>query len=363
MIEKQLQKLKKITSTPCISVVIPTEKKFPDSEKNPIKMKNAIKELENLLNEKFSKREVKSYLEKIHNLEESIDYAHTLNGLGLFVSENIAEIVHIPFDVQQGVFVDSSFQIRDLIYTLNRRFKYKVLLLSEEKTRVFYALDEEITEYFPPDLPKGKDSYVDEPVGDDTRFSYKDVKLFNKNIDARYLQDVDEFISKHYSQEQNLVLVGVEEHFGEFNKMTKNESKILLQIHGNYDHASEAELSELIWPKILEKLQEDKGKILSELEEAVSAGKYASGLSQVWREAFMGKAHKVLVEKNYLESARKGEDEYTIYTDKLDSSSDDYISDAVDDLVEEAIAHGGEVLFFEEGDLEKHQKIAVITRY
>ena len=367
MLKDQLQKLKGVDSFPAISIVMPTHRKFPASKQNPTIMKNQLKKINELLSDQFDKRNTEHYMEKLKDLEEKVDYDHPLDSLGVFMSKDVEQIVYLPFSSRETAIVDSSFQIRDIVYTLNRSFNYNVILLSEKNTRIFHGMDDKVAEYFPKDLPKSVKEYVDEPLMDDNRYSYQDTNLFNENVRIKFYQDIDEFISKNLGKKNNLVLVGVADNLAEFQKLSKNKDKIYLTAEGNYDHFTEHEVSELIRPKILEKLEAEKKQMLGELEKAVSNGKYASGITQVWREVGMKKGHILFVEKGYYQPALKGDDELTIHTaeenDEQAAANPKYISDAVDDVVEKMLEDNGEVYFVEEGALEDHQKIAVITKY
>ncbi len=363
MLKNELKQLKGANSFPCISIIIPTQRKFPQSKQNETMIKNQIREIKNILQKKLDKKEAEEYLAKIQALEKHVDYNHPLDSLCLFVSKDISKEISLPFQAKETATVDSSFQIRDIVYTLNRSFSYTVLLLSEKNLRIFHGLDDKVSEFFPKDLPKSVEEYIDGPLMDDNRYSYQDAKIFNNNATEKFFMDIDKFLKTHLGEQKNLVLMGVTDHIAEFTKLSKNKEKIYLTIEGNYDHFKEHEISELVRPKIIEKIDAEKEEVLNELGNAVSNGKYSSGLTQVWRDVASQKAHILLVEKNYAEPARKGEDEFIIYTDKIDPNSSEYISDAVDDIIEKMVENNGRVCFVDEGKLETHQKIAVITKY
>lgn len=367
MLKEQLRKLKGISDFPCISIVVPTHRKFPASKQNQTVIKNKIREIEKLLLDKMDKREAEEYLQKLKELETKVAYENPTDALGIFLSKDIEEIVYLPFEVKETAIVDESFQVRDIVYTLNRSFSYNVLLLSEKHNKIFHGTDDKVSEYTHKDLPKSVEEYVDEPLTEDNRYSYQDIKQYNENVRTKFYQDIDEFITKHLGKKKNLILVGVSDNLAEFQKISKNKNKIFLTIEGNYDHYKDHEIAELVRPEIVKKLEEEKEALLGELEKAVNNGKYASGVSQVWREVGMKKAHILFVEKGYYQAALKGEDEFTIQTveesDEEAKKDPEYISDAVDDIVEKMLDDEGEVYFVEKGELEKHQKIAVITKY
>ena len=103
-------------------------------------------------------------------------------------------------------------------------------------------------------------------------------------------------------------------------------------------------------------------EVLSELDAAISAQKYASSITEVWQLAQEGRGSTLIVETDFHYPARVDETGLFL-TPAEDPTAPDVIDDAVDDLIETVMAKGGKVVFVDDGVLEQYQHIAMILRY
>jgi hypothetical protein len=74
-----------------------------------------------------------------------VDWKHTLDGLALFASRDVATAVHLPFRPRARVVIDATFATRDLVFSLNRSPRYRVLVLTEKPARLFDATTNVLT--------------------------------------------------------------------------------------------------------------------------------------------------------------------------------------------------------------------------
>jgi hypothetical protein len=135
---------------------------------------------------------------------------------------------------------------------------------------------------------------------------------------------------------------------------------IVGMLAGNHDRTSPSALGKLVWPVFDAGATLRRTEALVELDKAVSAGKYASGIQQVWRAAVDAKCRTLLVEKDFKYPADVAADGYrlTTFTRKGANSLDD----VVDEVIEKVLSAGGSVYFYSPGELEVHQKIAAVLR-
>jgi len=361
MIHEQLLKLKSYKSYPCVSILLPTSRTFPDFKKDEIVIKNLLKDAENRLLDKFHKREIQSILDKMENFQKEIDYKHLLDGMGIFISNETLEIVYMPFRVEKNVVIDESFQVRDIVHTLNRMYHYAAVVISDKKTKVYEGYNSSLSEMELEDFPVG----IDDLANHDSSFGdprARDKSSFDEKNRLKLVTFIDDALTKHVSQDLPLVIIGVDKQVGFFKKITKNESHILFYITGSYDYATPHELNKVIYPHLEEHIKKEKESLLGLLSEAVSRGTYTSGISQVWRKAHEGRIRTLIVEDNFSVGADLEEGGLSI---SLNSNKDrkPHIEDAVDDVAEMVILKGGNVRFVKEGSLDKHDRIASINRY
>ncbi len=144
---KELKRLQKHQDYPSISLLAPTHRTAPANKRDRIVVKNLVTKALKRLHAEFKKREVAPLVQNLNKLVAGVDWEHALDGLALFASRDVAEAVSLPFRVQARVAIDATFATRDLVFTLNRAPRYRVLVLTEKPTRLFEATTNNLTEH------------------------------------------------------------------------------------------------------------------------------------------------------------------------------------------------------------------------
>jgi hypothetical protein len=101
---------------------------------------------------------------------------------------------------------------------------------------------------------------------------------------------------------------------------------------------------------------------LEELEGAIEAQRYASGIGEVWRLAQEGRAATILIEQDFHYPARVDPSGLHL-TAVEDPREVDVFDDAVDELIQIVLAKDGRVAFVDNGTLQAHQRAAAILRH
>ncbi len=349
-----LKKLMEVNDYPCVSILLPTYRTAPDNQKNAIRIRNLVREAEERLLGEFPKRDITPLIGKMQALANNIDISRTLDGLGLFISKDFAEKVDLPFRVRERVIIDKAFATRDIIKSVNRGTRYYLLAITAQKARLMSCFRDdavEISDGFPVENDM---EFAQFNLSDLSREKKKKLKEFYNNVDKRVL----EIIKK---DPEKLVLAGVEKNLSLYREVADNKDIILTQLSGNFDNASVHDLGKKAWPKVKEKMQEVRNEALEDLNKAVSNGKYASGLSQVWNFTSQGRTGLLLIEEDYHQPAKLENQNTLTFLHKPQGNGT--MDDAVDEVAELAINKGGRVLFVENGSLKEHEKIAAILRY
>ncbi len=349
-----LNRLMEAQEFPCISILLPTYRTAPDYHKNGMVLKKLVREAENRLESELSKREAKPYIEKLNELAEKVDISKTLDGLALFVNSNNAEIIDLPFPVKERVVIDKTFATRDIIMTINRGIRYYALVLSIEKIRLIQCYRDEAVEIEKHGFPmySNLDFYELNP-SDLSQEKARIVKDFFRKA-SRALQDL---LKK---ENQSIVVMGVEKNLGFFREVANLEDSIINYIEGSYVGVSAHDIGKKVWPAVKETMMKKRNESVSELEKAVSSGKYAGYLENVWRFANEGRVSLLLVEESYHQSCRLNQDN-TITP--LDEPEKGMIDDAVDEVAEIVLNKGGKVVFVNDGLLKDFNRIAAVLRY
>jgi len=79
---KALAELASVRQPPCLSLYQPTHRHRPETQQDPIRFRNLVKELETLLRQKYPAAETQLILEPFEALAHDHDFwIHTLDGL------------------------------------------------------------------------------------------------------------------------------------------------------------------------------------------------------------------------------------------------------------------------------------------
>jgi hypothetical protein len=146
------------------------------------------------------------------------------------------------------------------------------------------------------------------------------------------------------------VVVGVERYLAFYQEMTRDPDAIVGFVCGSYDQPQPSALGKLVWPVFQAGATLKRTRALVRLDEAVSANRHASGIDQVWRAAFEKRCQAVLVETGFEHPA-----DLSAEGDRLLPYSGQGVAaldDAVDDVIENVLAGGGEAFFYEPGALD-----------
>lgn len=350
-----------IVGSPCVSITLPTHRTSPQNKQDPIRVKNLVREAADRLLTEFSKREIEPLLTRLEKLAEEIDYNNLLDGLVLFANQEYSQSFILPISISERVVVDETFFTRDLVHTLNETTRYWVLVLSEKPTRLYEGTRDSLIEIQSDTFPMehtGPGGSSALPGGPGVNIS-----AYRDEYHRKFFRSVDKALKNYMDDDRlPLVIVGVDRYHSFFNEVTNYQNLIFGRITGNYDKTPAHELAKLVWPLVEEKLAEKQTQSLAELQKAVSDRRVASEISDVWRLANEGRGHMLLVEKDFHYPARLDPDTQ-ILTPAEDITAPDVIDDAVDEIIEAVIATGGEVVFMENGQLDDHQRLAMILRF
>lgn len=353
--------LQQISGYPALTITLPTHRTSPDNRQDPIRLRNLVTEATNRLLGEFSKREIDPLLARLEELVDRIDYRQTLDGLALFVNQDFGNAYSLPFSLQERVAVDSTFVTRDLVFALNRTARYWLLVLSEKPTRLYEGTRDTLIEVQGEGFPMTHEG----PGGAQALPGGFGIDR-SAQRDERHLQffrAVDNALKPFLADDPlPLVVVGVDRFLAFFNEVTSHPNAVLTALLGSHDKTSPFELGQLVWPQVKDALAVRRQQYLAELEDAVGAQKVASTVGEVWRLANEGRGRLLLVEEDFHFPGRLDETGIHLLP-ASDSNAPGVITDAVDDIIETVLSKQGNVVFTDNGQLEKHQRIALILRY
>lgn len=357
---ERLAELQSKTAEPALSIICPTFRRHPDNEGDPIRMKNLVAEGEKRMLQDYDKRLVARIMDRVHELVEQIDWRYTQDSVVILASDDYSERFDLPFSMSERVQVDKTFATRDLVFAINRTPSYYFLVLSEKNTRLLFGSKNGLTEIddgvFPISYEDTTDTQL--PTKNAAEFSSQREQLL-RNFLTKVSDEVHKLIAKN---EGKLVVSGAEEILSFFLDADRNKNATIGTVSGSYPLASPHELAEKGWPVVKEWIARERDQILERFGNSIGAGRYATGIRNVWEQAVNGNGDTLIVEESYREPANISLDppSFELATNASDNGTED---DAIDEVIEQVMQKGGKAYFVDDGKLADHERIALITRY
>ncbi len=353
-----LKKLKDIVSENCVTIIMNTHRTSPDNKKDALTLKNLMKEAETRLTADMNKRGGWNMIERLQKLAEKIDHTYNLDSLILFVNEDVAEFTRMAIPVEDRVIIDDTFATRDLIRSMRMETNYFVLVLSQKKVRLIEAVNDGVVREIGAPFPMKNDLFdtanrVD--LSDSTRQTNLREEFFNK---------VDKAVNAVRNEHHIPTLIcGVEENYHVYLRVA-DDKRGFYDTYLNQDrieekaHAIVSESWEVVRKYTINRNDARK----EELRKAVSANQFLSDTNDIWRAIRNGRVETLFIERGLFQPAVM-EGEEIVYVPESDRTKKGVIDDIYDEMIEENMRFGGDVVFLPKGELTKFNGFGAITRY
>lgn len=352
----------------CVSILIPTSRTSPDRRVDTEVLKKSINHSKFLLSKKNLPIGVYDTMaDSIDKLATQVDPVHASEGLGLFVSPDIARLVHFPFPIKEKVIVDKTFETRDLYFLEQFSKPYYVLKLTKNEANLFLletgTVAREITNNHFPIRNSNEYEYARPSIG--TSFGYarkgfeKDKSMLNKTRQEPFFREVQQNVLS-YAKSTDLLITGSKTVLSNFESVNDNRLKIKAKIIGSFKERND--LFARARATYFECKHQEIQSLIDSLDELAGMKKVASGIREVWAAAKAGKGDVLLVEKDFRKVGyilQSGEQ----VSLSVPLSKHETIPDLVDHVIETINDKGGRVVFTEDHQLEKLDHIALILRY
>lgn len=354
MIKQKIKALKDLKGVPCVSILLPTHRTMPDADRDPMVLKNLIREAERRLQNEFSKSVANDLVGKLNQLAAEHNFRNGLDGLALYVSADTAQIVRLPIPVEARVVIDGTFATRELYRAMHGQQAYFILHLTNESARLFDAYGNRISaevrnELFPflNDVPVPTGHSPSDSARSDNR-----IREFLNRMDKR----LQSFLTE---QAARLVVVATDRVQSFLREVTDNKNVFIGFTTPPAEDAQPA-LAKKAWSVVELWIKEQRERAVEELQDAVNDNRFASDLNDIWRAVNEGRGDMLVVEKGYYQPAS--------FQDGLISLEDTeqaaaQIDDIVDEIIELCLEKGGSVVFVDNEELPTFDRIGLITRY
>jgi len=353
--------LEAVKYPPCVSLILPLESKFNAKEELQHQFKLAMGKITTELKNNYPEDQYASVLKKLDILGKQLLPAKDTRSIAIYASPIIAKTYYLNTVEPEQYLIDRSFEVRPLIFHKKSQLSYLLLVLSGEQVKLFSCSNSHLDRLHL-SCPESIEAYRHD--GAEKVANFSDENEEKEILMGKLLNAVDHSLKSLLGngQAKPLFLMGVEKVVGQFKKMTRNQAHIIDYIHGNFiDHSPEGILRKMqpVLDQWKARLQE---KQLQLFDAAANARKTASGIAAVWKEVKRKNGKILLVEKSYRCAATLGATPEILDVTR-DTNAFNVMKDAVDEIIEQVLECGGDVVFMEDGKLEKYGRIALIEYF
>ena len=276
----KLKTLAEATSDYCISMFMPTHRTGKETEQDPIRFKNLVKDVENRLFEEGIRRpDVENFLKPANDLLLKSGYwEHQSDGLVVFISSKIFQAFRLPISFEELAIVSTSFHLKPLLPFFARDGHFYILALSQNQVRLLegtrHSVDEVDVEEVIPNMAEAMQferyyKNVQFRTGTSASQGGESAGMFHghdpsdddKNRILRWFHKIDDEVSTFFTVEQSpVILAGVDYLFPIYKEANSFPHIVEDGIPGNPEELSAMELHEKAWPlvrPIFSKLEEE----------------------------------------------------------------------------------------------------------
>lgn len=346
---------------PCVSLLLNFEPKMGLRKELDYTLKINGEKLERMLLDSFPQDITRVVMNRYQHAVENLNYFTHKKSIAIFLSPLVEKVYYLDMEVDEKLVIDESFEIRDLIRSKKENTRYLLAVLSAKWTKIFLGDRHQLVRVTS-NVPDNVAAYRNEIPEKVANFS--DEQKRKEILLDKFLLHTDNGLALLLNMYQlPLFVMGTKRTIGHFRNITRNGSRVIDYIHGNFEEETESTLLSRMQTKLDNWRSVQERKWLLALEEAMNVRKLARGLEDVWQAAVQKRGRWLLVERHFMVPAMHTDQPDKITFLEPENNHAFYIKDAVDDVMEKVLSSGGQVDFVEDGLLAEYGHIALIEYY
>ncbi len=364
---------------PCLSLYLPTHRRHPENQQDPIRYKNLVKALEASLLQRYSTGEAGSLLEPFRALADDRDFwNHTWDGLAVLGAAGTFRVIKLHRPVPELAVAADSFHVKPLLRILQSADRYQVLRLNRREIQLFEGNRDYLDEV---ELAAGVPRTVTEALGDELTEPHQTVtshggtglgssmrhghgsKKDELDIDQeRFFRAVDRPILEHHSRPSGLplMLAALAEYHALFRRVSHNPFLMKGGVEMDASSLTTEQLRERAWAIAEPEYRARLRKLVEAFEEGRAKELGSDDLAKVGQAATESRVESLLVEAERKIPGHLDPSTGAITFNRLEDPQAD---DLLDDLAELVLGKGGHVVVVPAADMPGTTGVAATFRF
>ncbi len=352
MKELMNQDLKAITeahSKPMISIFLSKDTNLDKKALNE-KWKESLNRAEYFLLKDYSKTFVQSFMEPLWLSTNWQNLEHLDKGIIVYFSEELKGYLRVQSTINDLVVVADSFHIKPLLRIKNNERGFFLLSISTKAINVWIENNGHLFKLESFQNENELESNIE-------KNSNKNPKTSSKLFFSHAAAEINKILSTYRLP---IVLAGVHEHMGYIRKYLEHSMILEDSISGNVERERIEDLRAKCFELLEPYYQQKELKAVEELNLAVKKNIAITYIEDIAVSAIYGKVKKLFVVENRHLWGTLNKETGEIYISPRQSNSHD--DDILDDICQEVLTHGGEVVVLkEETNVKGFIAAAIIT--
>ena len=378
-----IEELKELVEQPqgvCVSIYMPTMRLGSETQQNPIRFKNLIKQAEARLQEyDLRPTDAANLLQPAVALDEENFWQHQDAGLAIFIAEGFFRYYRLPLELEELVVVNDSFHLKPLMPLLTGDGRFYILTLGQRDVRLLECTQHSVIDVEVEGLPKNMDEALqyDETAKEGQRRMdtgagrnqqggsfHGQGNPDRDNIQQELLQYfhlVDRALHEFFhTRRAPLVLAGVDYLLPIYREANTYGSLMTEGIKHNTKLQTPEELRDEAWTLVEPEFQQAQQKAIDYYYDLSATGKTSTDLNEVISGAFYGRVEQLFVPVGVQKWGNFDTEamELQMHTDAQPGDEDLLNAAAIQTLF-----HGGIVYAVEPEKVPDSAPVAAVFRY
>jgi hypothetical protein len=373
----QIKELAQQSASPSISIFLPTHRAGRETQQDPIRLKNLLRDAEKqLLDGGMGPREANSLLQSAQALLDDVNFwNHQHDGLAVFMAADDFHYYPLPFSVEELLVIAQSYYVKPVLPLFTNNGHYYILAISQNEVRLFDGTRYGVSQIALPDgIPANMEEALrlDDPQKTLQMHPGGGGGMFHgqgpgdeqqKVWIEQYLNLVDASL-KEIFREQNapLVLAGVDYLLPMYRKVSGYQNVMEEGITGNPEHLRPEELQEQAWRIVETYFQQETKKTVEQYQQLAGTDKATDNVEEIVAAAFNGRVDKLIVSvEHQIWGAFNPKDGKV--TRSSNGQSKKHNLALLDFTAMNTLQNGGTVCALPQDDMPTDSPIAAVFRY
>jgi hypothetical protein len=349
---EDLKPLLQGAQSPCVSIYVPTSRRFPEKRQDPIRYRKLVDTAAALLRQAPNVPDAEGMVAALRALEQEPHWERSLDGFVVFLSPAFAAAYRVPASVPEIAVVADTFHVKPLLRLKHEAKRYFVLTVSQKAVQLYEGGPLGAAAVDVPGLPRSLTDALGSGVGKEE--TKEDLLSYFRVIDKALRESL-------HGESAPLLLAAVKYYQPIYREANTYPHLATAMLEGNYEHVNGDKIHGEAWPIVSAAASQGFEPWVERYKTAAASGLATDRIESVAEAVIQGRVSCVLTAEG--ETVWGVLDRATGSIEKRERQLDAEDDDLLDDLCEETLKRGGEAFVVPRASMPTASPIAAVFRF